>query len=102
MNPPKLVKFNEQGRRIGESHPRAVLSDHEIDLLGRFLDDREELISSLRRAKVRQADIEAELTRAGLSFRLLAAKFEVHKQTVAKIANGARRCQWAAKRKPYP
>jgi hypothetical protein len=28
-----IVAVNERGRRIGESHPRAVLTDHEVDLI---------------------------------------------------------------------
>lgn len=99
---PKLVKINAQGRRIGDSHPRAVLSDHDIDLLWQFLDDRDSLIARMTAAGARQGEVGRALTTAGLSYRLLAAKFEIHKQTVAKIANGVRRCQTAAKTKPYP
>ena len=29
----KIVAVNEHGRRIGESHPRAKLTDHEVDLI---------------------------------------------------------------------
>lgn len=99
---PKFVKFNEKGRRIGEDHPRAVLSDHDVELLWGFLEDREHLIATGRKAGLRQVQIEAELTRAGLSYRLLALKFDVHKQTIAKVAQGARRGQAVAKCKPYP
>ena len=28
-----VVAVNERGRRIGESHPRAKLTDHEVDLI---------------------------------------------------------------------
>jgi len=102
-NPLRYVKTNEAGRRVGEDHPRAVLSDHDVELLWGFLEERAALIARLRRAGAPQARIEAELTQAGLSYRLLAAKFDVHKQTVAKIANGDRRGQAAfRRRKPYP
>lgn len=64
----KTFGVNERGQRVGESHPGAVLTDHEVDLL---LALREE----------------------GYSLAWLAKKFEVHKQTVAKICSGQRRCQ---------
>jgi transposase len=98
----KLVKINERGRRIGEDHPRAVLSDHDVGLLWEFLEEREALIARMTAAGAVQREVEAALTKSGLSYRLLAAKFDVHKQTVAKVAQGARRCQAIAKRKPYP
>lgn len=93
---PRLVKINEQGRRIGESHPRAVLTDHEVGLLIALLDERDALIGRMAFDGARRAEIDAALIRAGMSFRLLAEKFEIHKQTVAKIASGARRCQTPA------
>jgi hypothetical protein len=99
---PKHVKINEYGRRIGESHPRAILSDHEADLLFVLLAEREALIAVLKAKGSRQVEIDTALSTRCLSFRCLAEKFEVHKQTVAKIASGARRCQTTAKLKPYP
>lgn len=67
----RMVAVNERGQRIGESHPRAVLTDHEVELL-------------------------LELRAEGFSYGWLARKFEVHKQTVAKICTGTRRSQIAA------
>ncbi len=99
---PKHVKVNECGRRIGEDHPRAVLSDHEADLLFTLLAEREALIAVLKAKGARQVEIDTTLAAKCLSFRCLAVKFEVHKQTVAKIASGARRCQTTARLKPYP
>ncbi len=96
---PRHVKKNEHGRRIGESHPRAVLSDHEADLLFTLLAEREALIAVLKAKGARQVEIDTTLAANCLSFRCLAVKFEVHKQTVAKIASGARRCQHP---RPYP
>lgn len=90
---PRRVKINEMGRRIGESHPRAVLTDHEVGLLIAMLDERDALLGRMAFDGARVAEIDAALIAAGLSFRLLAAKFEIHKQTVAKIARGERRCQ---------
>lgn len=62
------IKVNERGLRVGESHPRAVLTDHEVDLM-------------------------LELREEGYSYSWLARTFEVHKQTVAKICQGVRRGQ---------
>lgn len=33
------VAVNEHGRRIGESHPRAKLTDHEVDLMRELFDE---------------------------------------------------------------
>lgn len=99
---PKHVKINEHGRRIGESHPRAVLSDHEAGLILDLLAEREALVFTLRKGGACQAAIDAALTGTGLSYRCLAAKFEVHKQTIAKIARGEKRCQTVARVKAYP
>ncbi|SDH23462.1 hypothetical protein [Propionivibrio dicarboxylicus] len=88
-----LVKTNEHGRRIGESHPRAVLTNHEVELMMELLDEREALIGEMEFNGARRATIHLQLHLRGLSYACLAAKFEVHKQTVAKIALGQRRCQ---------
>lgn len=98
----QVVKINEQGRRIGESHPRAVLSDHEIELLQELLGEREAIINQMRAVAARQVEIDSALAAAGLSYRKLAVKFEVHWRTIGKIANGERRCQTAAAVKACP
>lgn len=64
----KLVALNENGRRIGESHPRAKLLDHEVDQVLALLE-------------------------AGLSYAEVALKFDVSKSCVAHIATGRRRGQ---------
>lgn len=66
----RLIAVNERGLAIGESHPRAVLSDHEVGLL-------------------------LELRDEGRSMAWLAEKFEVSKSCVAKIVWGQRRGQFA-------
>ncbi len=93
---PRHVKTNEMGRRIGESHPRAVLTDHEVGLLIDMLTEREVIIGRMQFDGARQVAIDTALTATGLSYRCLALKFEVHKQTIAKIAKGVRRCQTPA------
>jgi hypothetical protein len=61
---------NERGLVIGEDHPRAVLTDHEVDLV-------------------------LELRADGLSFGLIAEKMEVSKSCIARICWGTRRAQYA-------
>lgn len=99
---PKLVKINEFGRRIGECHPRAVLTDHEVELLGRLLTERDELIARLFSEGATGGEVNVALARRGLSYGCLAVKFEVHKTCIQKIAEGERRGQRSAKVKPYP
>lgn len=65
------VAVNDRGQRIGESHGRAVLSDHEVWLM-------------------------LELRAEGYSYGWLAAKFEVGKTTTAKICRGEIRAQVAS------
>ena len=68
----KTIAFNEHGRRIGESHPRAKLLDHEVEQVLALLD-------------------------AGLSYAAVAAKFDVSKSCIAHIAAGRRRGQLVAR-----
>lgn len=65
------VAVNDRGLVIGESHPRAVLTDHEVELL-------------------------LELRDQGFTLSWLAAKFEVSKSCAAKICRGEHRAQIAA------
>jgi hypothetical protein len=49
-----------------------------------------------------QAEIDRALREKCLSYRCLAESFDVHKSCIAKIAQGVRRCQSAAKVKACP
>lgn len=66
------VPLNELGRRIGQWHHRAVLSDHDVDLVHALHDD-------------------------GMSMAEIARKFEVSKGCIWKIVHGYRRSQVAAR-----
>ena len=66
-----LVAVNGQGRRIGEDHHLAKLSDHEVDLLLSLRDE-------------------------GYSYGWLAAKFEISKSAVRWFCIGGRRGQSVA------
>jgi hypothetical protein len=82
MSKMKTVAVNEKGRRVGESHPRAKLSDHEVDLLRELV---EELIASGMRP------MEA--------YRQTAEKFELHVVTVKGIVRYAQRSAVAVRLK---
>jgi DNA-binding NarL/FixJ family response regulator len=70
----KTVGINERGRRVGESHPKARLTDHEVDLL-------------------------FELYEQGLTIMEIARKFELRKSTVNDILKGRRRTEHAVRGK---
>lgn len=66
------IALNEQGRRIGESHPNAKLSDRDVELV-------------------------LELREAGFSLRAIAEKMDVKKECIWKIVHGYRRGQAIAR-----
>lgn len=74
----KTVAINEAGLRIGEDHPKAELTDAEV-----------ELIRSLHEAD-------------GMSYSQLAEKFEQSKGAIAKICQYKRRAQFAVRIKAVP
>ena len=57
------IVLNEHGRRINESHPRALLTDHEINLIRKLHEDG--------------LDRQGRVVRKGLSYRQIAERFEV-------------------------
>ena len=71
------VAIAANGRRVGESHPKAKLSDHEVDLIRTLADE-------------------------GMSYRTLAVKFEVLKSVIQKIVKCDRRAVLAVRIKRVP
>lgn len=69
-----LIAINEIGRRVGQSHPQAKLTDRDVDLM-----------LTLR-----------ALNSAIWTYDLLAEKFEVSKSQVRNICLGRKRCQLPA------
>lgn len=65
----KLVGISEFGSRVGETHHRARLSDHDVDLIRSLRDDY------------------------GLTYQAIADKFECSKSTVRDICKCRRRWQ---------
>jgi len=67
-----LVKINEKGERVGDSHPLAKLSDSEVETMRR-------------------------LNEGGMTYLNLAEKFEVPVRTVKAICRYERRNQTVAR-----
>jgi len=78
MNP---VKLNERGRRIGDSHPRSKLSDHEVDLIRELWEGVLEPDGSITRLGVRR----------------IARKFEISKAQVQRIVSYRQRAETISK-----
>ena len=76
----KLVKLNERGRRMGETHPRARLTDHEVGLI---------------------RELVAELINEGLApmkaYKAAAEKFDIHASYAKRLVYGERRNQIAVR-----
>mgnify|MGYP001558211220 CR=1 FL=1 len=68
----RLVALNEKGRRIGEDHPCAVLTNHEVDIV--FI-----------------------LHEEGWGCRRIARKLEVSRALIRKILKGELRGQFPAR-----
>lgn len=72
----RRVAIADNGRRVGESHPKAKLTDHDVDLI---------------RELATQRDDHGRVTKQGLSYTILARKFEVGKSVIQKIVECSRR-----------
>jgi hypothetical protein len=65
--PSTLVALNDQGRRVGETHPRAKLTNHDIDLMFELREQH------------------------GLSVAEIAAKFEISRRHAGRILSSQSR-----------
>jgi len=88
-----MTTTNIHGRRIGEDHPRATLTDQDVALIFAMLDERDAALERWKGEGMDAWQIDNALTLTGLSYRLIADKFNIDKSTVFKIASGARRSQ---------
>jgi hypothetical protein len=68
------VAVNDRNLRIGESHPRAVLTDHEVELM-------------------------LELREEGFSYRWISNKMEVSLRQTYRICTGKQRSQIPSRRR---
>ena len=64
----RVISLNAGGLRVGESHQRAKLTDHEVDQI-------------------------RELHESGIGYRRLSRMFEVDKRTIARIVRCELRAQ---------
>ena len=92
----KHVKINNLGRRIGEDHPNAKLTDAEVDMVHELLEQREDT-----RLRLTQAGYTADMVRHGIKWldldnRSIAALFNVSHMTIHNIATGRYRSQTCA------
>jgi DNA invertase Pin-like site-specific DNA recombinase len=71
----KLIGINERGLRVGQDHQRAKLSDAAVELIRR-------------------------LHEGGMSYRLIAIKFEISRMQVWRICNYRARAQSATRFRP--
>ena len=92
----QLVKINANGLRVGEDHPLAKLTDHEVELLRGMLDEREAFIARLRAAGYGEWQINLGAAWVGLDYRGIARCFEVSAGYVHDIATCRRRAQTVA------
>ncbi|WP_429474741.1 helix-turn-helix domain-containing protein [Paraburkholderia atlantica] len=67
-----MIGVNEKGLRVGQDHQRAKLSDAAVELIRKLHEE-------------------------GMSYRVIAEKFEIAKSTVQDICTYRRRAQIAAK-----
>lgn len=74
----KLVGVNEKGARVGETHHRAILTDHDVDLIRALRDEY------------------------GLTYQQIADKFECGRSTVRDVIKCRRRWQRPEKWKRVP
>jgi hypothetical protein len=98
----KLVAINELGRRIGETHGRAKLTDHDVELILGLLEARAVLLAEYLKVGLTRREIERSLHTAQLSYAGIAEKFEISKSQVRWIAIGSQRGQAAARWKRVP
>jgi hypothetical protein len=68
----KTVQINEAGLRIGQDHPKAVLTDRDVRIF-------------------------FELRAQGMGYRKLAAIFEISKSHARNMCKGRARCQTATR-----
>ena len=83
----KLVGISENGARVGETHHRAILSDHDVDLI---------------RELAEETVLPDGTTLPGLSYLQIAQKFGIGKSTVRDIIKCRRRWQTPAEWRRVP
>lgn len=83
----RKIAVGDNGRRVGESHPKAKLTDHDIDLIRELATERDE---------------QGKVVKPGLSYRTLAEKFETARGTIRNIVKCYRRAAIATRVRMVP
>lgn len=95
----RTVGINAIGRRVGEDHHNAKLTNHEVDQIHKMLDERDRFVKQLEVAGYGRDQIRHAPKFVGLDIRSIAAKFDVASSTVQDIRTGRRRAQPPVKSK---
>ena len=89
----RALALNAKGRRIGEDHHRAKLTNHDVDLIHDLLDARDMLVETYMGLGMPRRKVQLALSKAQLSERWIADKFEISRRTVRDIRSGRKRAQ---------
>lgn len=92
-----LIAVSEAGKRMGETHGRAKLTDHDVELIQSLIECRDMLIEEYTKVGLPWSQIKQVLCDKQLSYIGIARKFEISKSHVRHIANGTTRSQAAAR-----
>lgn len=98
----RLLAVNDGGHVIGEQHPRAKLTDRQVDQILDALEKRDRLVLEMRAAGATVGAIHRAIRLARVSEMALARLHGVSRRTVRDIYEGRIRCQmptrWVAPR----
>lgn len=89
----RLLAVNDGGHVIGEQHPRAKLTDRQVDQILDALEKRDRLVLEMRAAGATVGAIHRAIRLAQLGFVPLARLHGVSRRTVRDIYEGRIRCQ---------
>lgn len=103
------VFVNEAGRRVGESHPRAKLTDHEVDLIRQLAEGIGDVppsygwtprqVEDFRFLCEGQSDEKGDVIQPRMVHEEIARKFEASVSTIKSICCYRRRAQTPARAK---
>jgi len=90
----KFVPVNERGKRINEGHPRAKLSDHEVELMLELLDERKKIVGEMKARGIKWSEILVHLQTVQMSRAFIARKFEISRSYLINVEAGRKRAQF--------
>ncbi len=93
----KFVAINENGKRMGESHGRAKLTDHDVELIQSLLEARDLLLVEYTKVGLARGFVHRVLNEKQLSYAWIAEKFEVSKSLIKGIHDGKVRARPAVR-----